>query len=77
MGQMQGTSDKDRIKRSVALPVCAYLLLVRLYGRDKSLSSPWSLFRLKQRFMVDMAKAQCDRIEARWQHKLLKPKAAA
>jgi hypothetical protein len=27
--------------------------------------------------MVDMAKAQCDRIEARWQHKLLKLKAAA
>lgn len=77
MGQMQVTSDKDRVKRSVALPVCAYLLLVRLYGRDKSLASPWSLFRLKQRFMVDMAKAQCDRIEARWQHKLLKLKAAA
>ena len=51
--------------------------LVRLYGQDESLSNPWSLFRLKQRFMVDMAHAQCDRIETRWQRKLLKLKAAA
>jgi hypothetical protein len=77
LGQMQVTSDKDRVKRSVALPVCAYLLLVRLYGQEASLSGPWSLFRLKQRFMVDMANAQCDRIEAKWQRKLLKFKEAA
>jgi hypothetical protein len=51
--------------------------LVRLYGHDASLSGPWSLFRLKQRFMVDMANAQCHRIEAKWQRKLLKLKAAA
>jgi hypothetical protein len=69
--------NKDRIKRSVALPVCAYLLLIRLYGHDESLSSPWSLFRLKQRFMVDMANAQYHRIETKWQRKLLKLKKAA
>lgn len=77
LGQMQVTRDKDRVKRSVALSVCAYLLLARLYGRDESLSSPWSLFRLKQRFTAEMARAQCDRIETRWQHKLLKLKEAA
>jgi hypothetical protein len=74
---MQVTRDKDRVKRSVALPVCAYLLLVRLYGQDESHSRPWSLFRLKQRFRVDMANAQCDRIETRWQRKLLQLKEAA
>ena len=77
LGQMQVTRDKDRVKRSVALSVCAYLLLVRLYGQDESLSSPWSLFRLKQHFLADMASAQCDRIEAKWQRKLLKLKEAA
>jgi hypothetical protein len=77
LGQMQVTRDKDRVKRSVALPVCAYLLLVRFYGRDESLSSPWSLFRLKQRFTADIAKAHCDRIETRWQRRLLKLKEAA
>jgi Transposase DDE domain len=77
LGQMQVTRDKDRVKRSIALPVCAYLLLVRLYGQDVSLSRPWSLFRLKQCFMVDMANAQCDRIETKWQRKLLKLKEAA
>ena len=77
LGQMQVTSDKDRVKRSVALPMCAYLLLVRLYGQDENLSRFWSLFRLKQHFMADMASAPCDRIEAKWQRKLLKLKAAA
>lgn len=77
LGQMQVTRDKERVKRSVALPVCAYLLLVRLYGRDESLSSLWSLFRLKQRFTAEMARAQCDRIETRWQRKLLKLQEAA
>ena len=77
LGQMQVTSDKERVKRSVALPVCAYLLLVRLYGQDENLARFWSLFRLKQHFMADMASAQCDRIEAKWQRKLLKLKEAA
>jgi hypothetical protein len=72
LGQMQVTRDKGRVKRSVALPVCAYLLLVRLYGHDARVSGPWSVFRLKQRFAGDMAKAQCDRIETKWQRKLLK-----
>ena len=66
LGQRQVTSDKDRVKRSVALPVCASLRWVRLYGHEASLSGPWSLFRLKQRFMVDMANAQGARIETRW-----------
>jgi hypothetical protein len=66
------------VKRSVALPVCAYLLLVRLdYGHDETVLSPWSLFRLKPRFLVDMANAQCHRIETKWQRKLLKLKEAA
>lgn len=77
LGQMQVTNDKDRIKRSIPLPVWAYLLLVRLYGQDASVSSPWSLFRLKPRFMVAMANAQGARIETTWQRKLLKLKQTA
>ena len=54
LGQMQVTRDTDRVARSIALPVCAYLLLVRLYGRDDLAAMPWSLFQLRQRFAVDV-----------------------
>jgi hypothetical protein len=54
LGQMQVTKDAARVARTVALPICAYLLLVRLYGRDEASTEPWSLFRLQQRFTADV-----------------------
>ena len=48
LGQMQVTNEADRVARSVALPVCAYLLMVRLYGRDEAATKSWSLCQLKQ-----------------------------
>src|ERR671914_494103 len=33
LGRMQVSQDAKRVERSVVLPVCAYLLLVHLYGR--------------------------------------------
>jgi hypothetical protein len=70
LGQMQVTRDADRVARSVALSVCAYLLLVRLYGRDEELGQPWSLFRLKQRFQADLMRQEIDRTERKWKRKL-------
>jgi len=67
---MQVTRDVDRVSRSVASSVCAYLLLVRLYGRDEALEEPWSLFRLKQRFGVDVMRDQIDRTERKWYRKI-------
>jgi hypothetical protein len=69
LGQMQVTRDADRVARSVALSVCAYLLLIRLYGRDEALGQPWSLFRLKQRFQADLMQQEIDRTERKWQRK--------
>ena len=67
---MHVTNDADRVARSVALPVCAYLLLVRLYGRDEAATKPWSLFQLKQRFTADIMHEEGHRTETRWQRKL-------
>jgi hypothetical protein len=64
------TRDADRVARSVALSVCAYLLLVRLYGRDEASGQPWSLFRLKQRFQADVMREEMDRTERKWKRKL-------
>jgi hypothetical protein len=70
LGRMQVTRDADRVARSVALSVCAYLLLVRLYGREEALGQPWSLFRLKQRFHADLMREEIDRTERKWKRKL-------
>jgi Transposase DDE domain len=70
LGRMQVTRDAGRVARSVALSVCAYLLLVRLYGRDEESGQPWSLFRLKQRFQVDLMRQEMDRTERKWKRKL-------
>ncbi|PON12783.1 hypothetical protein C2W62_34625, partial [Candidatus Entotheonella serta] len=77
LGQMQVRRDADRVARSVALSVCAYLLLVRLYGRDAKSGHPWSLFRLKQRFQADLMQNEIDRTERKWKRKLKQYEAAA
>jgi hypothetical protein len=67
---MQVTREADRVARSVALSVCAYLLLIRLYGRDEETGQPWSLFRFKQRFHADVVREEIDRTERKWKRKL-------
>ena len=43
LGQMQVTKEAERVTRSVALSVLAYLLLVRLYGYDGAVQGMESL----------------------------------
>jgi hypothetical protein len=69
LGQMQVTNDKARVTRSVALSVLAYLLLVRLYGREEALIKEWSLFKLKERFVGEVAQEAITRTERKWQRK--------
>jgi len=77
LGQMQVTKEAERVMRSVTLSVAAYLLLVRLYGHDKTLHKEWSLFKLKERFAEDVAQEHIHRFELRWQRKLRQLKAVA
>jgi len=74
---MQVSQDAERVERSVVLPVCAYLLLIHLHGRDQALSQGWSLFQLKQRFTESLMQDQMTRVERKWQRKLNAIKAAA
>src|SRR5438128_1552591 len=69
LGQMQVTKESERGGRSVVLSVLAYLLLVRLYGRDEALSKAWSLFKLKERFIGEVAQEAVTRTERKWQYK--------
>jgi hypothetical protein len=77
LGRMQVSQDAERVERSVVLPVCAYLLLVHLYGRDQAPSKGWSLVQLKQRFAEMLMQDQVNRVEQQWLHKLNKIREAA
>jgi hypothetical protein len=70
LGQMQVTTESERVGRSVALSVLAYLLLVRLYGHDEALTKEWSLFKLKERFIGEVVQEAVARTERKWQRKL-------
>ena len=70
LGQMQVTKESERVERSVTLSVLAYLLLVRLYGQDGACTQAWSLFKLKERFIGEMAQEAVRRTELKWQRKL-------
>ena len=69
LGQMQVTKERERVGRSVALSVLAYLLLARLYGRDEACTQSWSLFKLKERFIGEVAQEAVQRTERKWQRK--------
>jgi hypothetical protein len=71
------SQDVERIERSVVLPVCAYLLLVHLYGREQAASKDWSLFQLKRRFTEAIMHDQVKRVEQKWLHKWCKIKQVA
>lgn len=69
VGRMQVSQDAERVERSVVLPVCAYLLLIHLYGREQASSQGWSLFQLKQRFTEAIMQEQVHRVEQKWRRK--------
>jgi hypothetical protein len=77
LGQMQVTKEPERVDRGLLLPVPAYLLLLRLYGRDFSAEHGASLWQLKRRFTEEVYQEQYDRSEQRWRKKLDQYRAAA
>jgi hypothetical protein len=50
LGQIQVTKEPERVTRGLLLPVLAYLLLLRLYGRAVSPEHGASIWQLKRRF---------------------------
>lgn len=77
LGQMQVTKEARRVERGLLLPILAYLLLLRLYGREFSPEHGASLWQLKRRFTEEVYQEQYDRSEQRWRKKLDQYRAAA
>ena len=76
-GQMQVTKEKERVKRAMLLPVMAYVLLLRLYGKEMNPDQGFTIFRLKRRFCEETWQEQLDRSETKWRKKLDQLRAAA
>lgn len=77
LGRMQVTKEPERVRRSLALPVIAYLLLLRMYGHEEPRMKEFNLFRLKERFIEDVHDHEARRLEFRWEQKLQKLRPAA
>jgi hypothetical protein len=77
LGQHQVTKDPQRVERSLAISVMAYLLIVKWHAQDIPQKGPWSLYTLKRNFMWQRAQGQLKRAaEQRLQTGLWERKAA-
>jgi hypothetical protein len=74
---MQVTKRPERVRHALLLPVLAYLLLLRLYGRELSPTQGFTFWQLKRRFLEDLYQEQQNRSDRRWQKKLDQYRAAA
>lgn len=61
MGPQQVTKQADRVERSVAVAIMAYLLLLKRCAKDIPADRPWSAFRLQRAFAWEVIAAQCER----------------
>ena len=77
LGEMQVTKEDRRIQRGVALPVMAYLLLLRLYGSEVKPGEKASIFVFKQRFIEEAYEEQFELAESHYEKRLDRYKRAA
>ncbi len=61
LGQHQVTKQVDRVERSVAVEIMAYLLLLKLRAKDIPADRPWSAVHLQRAFVWEVVQAQCER----------------
>jgi len=77
LGQHQVTKDPQRVERSTAISVMAYLMIVKFRAQDIPARGEWSMFTLKRNFAWQLAQAQLERsVEQRLRKGLQERKAA-
>jgi hypothetical protein len=64
LGQHQVTKDPQRVERSIAIAVMAYLMIVKFRAQDIPERGSWSIFTLKRNFTWQLAQAQLERFVA-------------
>jgi hypothetical protein len=61
LGQHQVTKQVERVERSVAVAIMAYLRLLQLQANHIPADQPWSEFQLQRQLMWQVLQAQCER----------------
>jgi hypothetical protein len=77
LGQHQVTRQADRVERSVALAIIAYLLRLKLCAKDIPTDRPWRAFRLQRAFAWEVVQAQSERSARQMARKWLQMRKAA
>ena len=77
LGPHQVTKDPQRIERSVAIAVMAYLLLLKFRAPDIPEQGPWSAFTRKRNCTWQLAQAQVQRSVEQRLRKRLQERTAA
>jgi hypothetical protein len=77
MGQHQVTTQVDRVERSVAVGIMAYLLLLKLHAKDIPADRPWSAFQRQRAFAWEVVQAQSERSARQMARKWLRMGKAA
>jgi hypothetical protein len=77
LGPIQVTRRAERVIHALLLPVLAYLLLLRLYGRTLEPEQGAPLYGLKQRFLEEVTQEHLERTERKWKEKLRQARIAA
>jgi hypothetical protein len=77
LGQHQVTIKPQRVERSVAISMMAYLMIVKFHAQDIPERGSWSMLTLKRNFTWQIAQAQIARsVEQRLRKGLPARKAA-
>jgi Transposase DDE domain len=77
LGQHQVTKEPQRVERSVAISMMAYLMIVKFHAQDIPERGSWSMLTLKRSFTWQIAQAQIERsVEQRLRKELSARKAA-
>jgi hypothetical protein len=61
LGQHQVTKEPQRVERSIAISLLAYLLLLKCRAQDLPQRGPWSVFTLKRNVTWQIAHGQIAR----------------
>jgi hypothetical protein len=77
MGPHQVTIHVDRVERSVAVAMMAYLLWLKRRAKDIPADRPWSAFRLQRAFASEVMQGPCERSARQIARKWLKMGKAA
>jgi len=61
LGQHQVTTQVERVERSVAVAIMAYVLLLKRRAQDIPADRPWSAFRLPRACAWEVVQSPCER----------------